>query len=96
MHKQGLSEEAVESDFRLGILLQLIALAVHLLMDEEEEVHFILVPFQNLQTACQVVNTAARQEHAILCGLQLQQHIQANRSKALPATQASLPSSALS
>lgn len=44
MHKQGLSEQTVEPDFRLGISLQLIALAVHLLEDEEEQVQFILVP----------------------------------------------------
>ena len=44
MHKQGLSEETVEPDFRLGISLQLIALAVHLLEDEEEQVQFIFVP----------------------------------------------------
>lgn len=44
MHKQGLSEQTVEPDFRLGISLQLIALAVHLLEDEEEQVHIVLVP----------------------------------------------------
>ena len=60
MHKQGLSEETVGSDLRLGILLQLIALAVHLLEDEEEKVQFILVPLQNLQTVCQGVNTPTR------------------------------------
>ena len=45
MHQQGLSEETVEPDSRLEILLHLIALAVHLLEDEEEKVQFIPVQF---------------------------------------------------
>ena len=71
MHKQGLSEETVEPDFRLGILLQLTALAVHLLEDDEEKVRFVPVPFQDLYTACQLENTAARPNHAALSDLQL-------------------------
>ena len=47
MHEQGLSEQAVEPDLRLGILLQLIALAVHLLEDEEEKVRLFFLLFKN-------------------------------------------------
>lgn len=80
MHKQGLSEETVEPDFRLGILLQLIALAVHLLEDEEEKVWFIPVPFQHLHADCQVGNTS-RPEHAALSDPQLHQHRQPKQVK---------------
>lgn len=95
MHEQGLSEETVEPDFRLGIVLQLIALAVHLLEDEDEKVRFILVPFQHLPTACQAGKTPQ--------GLNIQLCLTCNcistdnqiRSKAPFLTQASLPFSAL-
>lgn len=60
MHKQGLSEETVEPDFRLGISLQLIALAVHLLEDEDEQVQFIFA----LPASCQAFYMAARPNHA--------------------------------
>lgn len=38
MHKQGLSQQEICPDLRSDILLQLMALAVHLLEDDEEKV----------------------------------------------------------
>lgn len=38
MHKQGLSQQDIRPDLRLDVLLQLLALAVHLLEDDEEKV----------------------------------------------------------
>lgn len=80
MHKQGLSDQTVEPDFRLGISLQLIALAVHLLEDKEEQVHFVLVPCLHHAK----LFTTLTMQH------QLHQHIHCfEHTKALPATWAS-------